>query len=133
MGWVVESAPIAAWLDTLDPENRAVVAAAIERLAEHGPALGRPTCDHVKGSAIKNLKELRPPSSSVRILFAFSSNRTALLLLGGDKQGTWKSCRSQAKFECRECGWTAHADPMLPATSPHSGMKSIGPLNQPCL
>ena len=102
MGWVVESAPIAAWLDTLDPENRAVVAAAIERLAEHGPALGRPTCDHVKGSAIKNLKELRPPSSSVRILFAFSSNRTALLLVGGDKQGTWKSWYPQAIIDAEQ-------------------------------
>ncbi|MBM4574851.1 hypothetical protein GS896_27725 [Rhodococcus hoagii] len=88
--------PIADWLDTLSDDDYATVTAAIDRLEEHGPALGRPACDHVKGSAIKNLKELRPPSSSIRILFAFSPNRTAVLLVGGDKQGPWKRWYRQA-------------------------------------
>jgi hypothetical protein len=33
-------------------------------------------------------KELRP-SRSIRVLFAFDPRRSAILLLGGDKRGTW--------------------------------------------
>lgn len=36
------------------------------------------------------MKELRPLSTSIRILFAFDPRRMALLLLGGDKQGAWE-------------------------------------------
>jgi hypothetical protein len=38
------------------------------------------------------LKELRPGSkgrSEIRIIFAFDPDRSALLLLGGDKAGSW--------------------------------------------
>ena len=34
------------------------------------------------------MKELRP-ATSIRILFAFDPRRTAILLLGGDKRGSW--------------------------------------------
>jgi hypothetical protein len=91
MRWVVDTTPIAEWLTSLAAAERALVATAIERLEEHGPALGRPTCDHVKGSDVKNLKELRPQTSTLRILFAFSGDRTAVLLVGGDKHGSWKA------------------------------------------
>ena len=40
------------------------------------------------------MKELRPAStgrSEIRILYAFDSRRTAVLLLGGDKAGRWDS------------------------------------------
>lgn len=96
MRWVVDTAPIAEWLSSLGAADHALVAAAIDRLEEHGPSLGRPTCDHVKGSCIKNLKELRPASSTMRILFAFAADRTAVLLVGGDKHGSWT-------------GWYPHA------------------------
>jgi hypothetical protein len=39
------------------------VAAAIDMLAETGPALGRPLVDRVKGSRHHNMKELRPGSA----------------------------------------------------------------------
>jgi hypothetical protein len=39
------------------------VRAAIEILQEDGPNLGRPLADKVRGSRIRNLKELRPGSS----------------------------------------------------------------------
>ena len=66
--------------------------AAIRVLREFGPALGRPLVDTVKASKYKNMKELRPPSSGtseIRVLFAFDPQRSAILLVGGDKQGAW--------------------------------------------
>jgi hypothetical protein len=57
---------------------------AIEALAEVGPNLGRPLVDRIKGSAIHNLKGLRPGSAGsteVRILFVFD-------------HGAARSCRS---------------------------------------
>ncbi len=37
------------------------------------------------------MKELRPPSSTIRILFAFDPQRSAILLIGGDKAGQWNA------------------------------------------
>ena len=37
------------------------------------------------------MKELRPAGTSIRILFIFGPDRQAILLLGGDKAGNWKS------------------------------------------
>ena len=66
------------------------VAARVALLEEHGPALGRPTVDHVKASAFHNVKELRCSSDgALRVLFTFDPRREAVLLLGGDKAGNW--------------------------------------------
>jgi hypothetical protein len=35
------------------------------------------------------MKELRPPSTRIRILFAFDPLQHAVLLIGGDKSGAW--------------------------------------------
>ncbi len=81
-----------AWIDTLDERTRAQVVDAIDRLAEAGPALGRPLVDSIAHSSVRNLKELRPGStgrSEVRIIFAFDPWRSAILLTGGDKSGDW--------------------------------------------
>jgi len=70
----------------------ALVEQAIDMLAERGPSLGRPLVDRIKGSAYRNMKELRPASagcSEVRILFAFDPLRKAILLVAGDKAGKW--------------------------------------------
>ncbi|KPM52977.1 toxin RelE [Frankia sp. R43] len=80
------------WIDGLDPRSRALVADAIDRLADAGPSLGRPLVDRLAGSEIHNLKELRPPSagtSEIRIIFVFDPWRSAILLVGGDKSGDW--------------------------------------------
>ena len=82
-----------AWINTLDERTRAQVVDAIDRLAEAGPALGRPLVDSIAHSQVGNLKELRPGSarrSEVRILFAFDPWRSAILLTGGDKSGDWQ-------------------------------------------
>ena len=82
-----------AWIGTLDERTRAQVVDAIDRLAEAGPALGRPLVDSIAHSSVRNLKELRPGSagrSEVRIMFAFDPWRSAILLTGGDKSGNWQ-------------------------------------------
>lgn len=49
--------------------------------------------DTIKGSTVKDLKELRPGSSGrseVRVLFAFDPARRAIMLVAGDKAGNWQ-------------------------------------------
>lgn len=85
------------WLNDLekaDPDSYVLVNQAIWILACHGPAEGRPLVDRIKGSALHNLKELRPGSagrSEVRILFVFDPWRSAILLVAGDKSGNWNA------------------------------------------
>lgn len=76
-----------------DPDLAAEVEAAIDTLADRGPALGRPLVDRLKGSRLHNMKELRATSSerlAIRILFVFDPSRQAVLLVAGDKAGDWK-------------------------------------------
>ncbi len=49
---------VEAWLLDLDDDSYDLVAAAIDKLADDGPTLGRPLVDLVKGSRHHNLKEL---------------------------------------------------------------------------
>jgi hypothetical protein len=63
-------------------------------LAEHGPALGRPLVDVIHGSSIANMKELRP--GTVRILFVFDPWRSTILLVAGDKRGSWNDWYTDA-------------------------------------
>ncbi|GAA3924828.1 hypothetical protein GCM10022383_00150 [Microbacterium soli] len=91
--WTVDLELIEEWLFSLDENSYDQVIAAIELLEEHGPQLGRPLVDTVKASAYKNMKELRPGSagrSELRVLFAFDSERQAIMLIAGDKAGNWK-------------------------------------------
>ena len=88
-----------AWIGTLDERTRALVVDAIDRLAEAGPALGRPLVDSIAHSSVHNLKELRPGSAGrteVRIMFAFDPWRSAILLTGGDKSGNWQGWYQRA-------------------------------------
>ncbi len=78
------------WLATLDVAEQNLVLAAIEILSERGPTLGRPLVDTISSSRHGNMKELRPPASPIRVLFAFDPLRAAILLLGGDKSGAWQ-------------------------------------------
>jgi hypothetical protein len=61
------------------------VIAAVELLAEHGPALDRPLVDRVKGSKYH-----------FRVLFIFDPRREAILLIGGDKSGNWDAWYAEA-------------------------------------
>ncbi|MFG1717774.1 type II toxin-antitoxin system RelE/ParE family toxin [Micromonospora sp. B006] len=77
-----------------EPSTADLVSEALDLLAEHGPALGRPLVDRLKGSAYHHMKELRPGSSGtseVRMIFAFDPSREAIFLVAGDKAGQWQS------------------------------------------
>ena len=91
--WVVDLDLVYDWLRAVDEDTYDQVVAALRVLATVGPGLGRPLVDTLVGSRHNNMKELRPGSSGrseVRILFAFDPRRHAILLLAGDKQGSWK-------------------------------------------
>ena len=91
--WSVDIEPIARWLASLDEGSREQVVAAIELLEDRGPQLGRPIVDSVTTSRHKNMKELRPGSSGrseLRVLFAFDPERSAIMLIAGDKAGDWR-------------------------------------------
>ena len=67
----------------------------VEILEAIGPQLGRPQVDTLKGSKFGNMKELRFTADEGvwRVAFAFDPERTAILLVGGDKKG-----KNQKKF-----------------------------------
>ena len=44
--------------------------------------------DVIHGSSVHKLKEARV-ERGIRVLFAFDSNRNAVMLVGGDKTGKW--------------------------------------------
>jgi hypothetical protein len=93
---VIVVEPALSWLHGLrrtDRETLVQISTAITALRVEGPALGRPLVDTIKGSALANLKELRPGSagtSEVRLLFVFDPDRQAVILVGGDKAGNWR-------------------------------------------
>lgn len=98
MSWpIVVVEPALTWLHELrkaDRDTARQVGAALEILAEEGPALGRPLVDTLKGTSLAHLKELRPGSSGsteVRLIFIFDPERNAVILVAGDKSGRWSS------------------------------------------
>lgn len=105
--WEVDYRYILEWLDSQDEETVSDVFAALEVLQSVGPALGRPLVDSITGSALKNMKELRPASpkdTEIRILFAFDPERKAVMLLAGDKS---RGKRGKLKWS----GWYKTAIP----------------------
>jgi hypothetical protein len=75
------------WLMHLGDDDYDSIMARIELLEEHGPSLGRPVVDSIRGSRHANMKELR--AGSMRALFAFDPLRQAIVLMGGDKRDDW--------------------------------------------
>jgi hypothetical protein len=67
-------------------------------LQSYGPDLGRPTVDTLKGSRHANMKELRFSweRQMWRVAFAFDPNRSAVLLVGGDKGGSIRNAITSA-------------------------------------
>lgn len=91
MEWDVEyTNEFGDWWKSLTDDEQDLVEACIPFLRQCGPSLGRPLVDTVKRSCHPNMKELRPPATNIRILFAFDPRRVAILLIGGDKTGRWQ-------------------------------------------
>jgi hypothetical protein len=90
MAWtVLFSAEADEWLATLTDDEFASIIAAASELEQHGPSLGRPIVDTIKGSRHHNMKELRSVGGHLRALFAFDPLRQAIVLIGGDKRNDW--------------------------------------------
>ncbi len=90
MKWHVETTNnFDEWFTVLDGDSQAEVIAKVELLKLFGPRLGRPHADTLKESKHANMKELRADTSSavMRIAFAFDPERTAVLLVAGNKAG----------------------------------------------
>ncbi|TGN02903.1 diaminopimelate decarboxylase [Leptospira dzoumogneensis] len=86
---MIQSPEFEAWFLRQEPGLQEDIFAILRVLEQKGPSLGRPYVDTLKGSEITNLKELRVQSkgSPIRILFVFDSERMAVLLTAGNKQG----------------------------------------------
>ena len=88
--WVVDATEeYLEWFGEQEADAQSAVLAKVLLLETFGPRLGRPHADTLKGSTIKNLKELRARTSVhvLRVLYYFDEHRQALLLIGGDKKG----------------------------------------------
>jgi hypothetical protein len=96
MSWEVEfTDQFDEWWSDLTAEEQEAITAAVMFLEERGPALGRPLVETIKHSRHANMKELIPPASNIRVLFAFDPRRAAILLIRGDKSGKWNAWYDQ--------------------------------------
>ena len=77
------------WFATLSEDAQAEVIAKVGLLRILGPRLRRPHADTLNDSKHPNMKELRAETKDrvLRIAFAFDPDRSAILLLGGNKSG----------------------------------------------
>ena len=92
--WNIEYTYIEKWLDTLDDVAISMIFAALERLQEEGPNLGRPLVDTLSNTEVKNLKELRPVSpkgSEIRIILC-------IVNFFREKGLRWKFCARFASY-----------------------------------
>lgn len=78
-----------AWFQTLGEVQQDRIAAYLKLLAEQGVTLRDPYSKKLKGST--RIHELRPSIKrhEYRLLYAFTPDRSAVVLLGGDKTGDW--------------------------------------------
>ena len=101
MTWQVMISPqVTSWLRQQSKEHAKRFLACLRDLESQGPKLGRPIVDRVKGSKIKNLKELR--FGSFRVLFCFDSNRAAQILYAGNKEDRWNQWYPEAISKAEE-------------------------------
>jgi hypothetical protein len=84
-----------AWFAGLGEDAQVEIIAKVELLRLLGPRLGRPHADTLNDSKHSNMKEIRADTRDkvLRIAFAFDPDRSAILLIGGNKSGT-----SQKRF-----------------------------------
>lgn len=74
--------------DALHPDIQDELLSRLKMLEQFGPQLGRPNVDTLDGSSFPNMKELRFRLDGLwRFAFAFDSQRQAVVLVGGDKEG----------------------------------------------
>jgi hypothetical protein len=88
VAWEVEYTDnFESWWDILSEEEQVEIDRKVHLLQEPGPTLPRPHADVIVQSRHSNMKELRGKveQRQLRVLYAFDPRRTAILLIGGDK------------------------------------------------
>ena len=91
MSWKIEyTDEFSVWWESLDEEAQISVDASILLLEQYGAHLRFPYSSSIEGSKMGHLRELRVQhrGSPYRVLYAFDTSRTAVLLIGGNKRGT---------------------------------------------
>jgi hypothetical protein len=74
--------------DALHPDVQDELLSRLKLLEQFGPNLGRPNADTLYHSSFPNMKELRFQLDGVwRFAFAFDTQRQAVILIGGNKEG----------------------------------------------
>ena len=74
--------------NALSPDIQDELLARLKLLEQFGPNLGRPNVDTLDDSSFPNMKELRFRLDGLwRFAFAFDTQRQAVILVGGDKEG----------------------------------------------
>ena len=90
MNWDVEyTSAFGGWWEVLSEAEQESVAASVRLLEEYGPYLRHPHSSHINGSRCGHMRELRVQHEGrpYRVLYAFDPSRTAILLLGGNRDG----------------------------------------------
>ncbi len=90
MLWDVEvTEEFEAWWSTLDTEVQVQIDARVGLLQQQGPQLGYPHSSGISRSRHSRMRELRIQyrGRPIRVFYAFDPERTAILLIGGDKTG----------------------------------------------
>ena len=90
MSWPVEyTDEFEDWWSTLTETEQSDVAAYVGLLEARGPNLPFPYSSGIEGGRHSHMRELRVQSGGdpLRVFYAFNPERTAILLIGGDKTG----------------------------------------------
>ncbi len=113
MAWDIEfHNAFAQEVDQMAPAVRIELMAHVQLLEQFGPELGRPRCDTLNGSDFANMKELRLNANNGvwRVAFAFDPNRTAILLVAGDKRGSNEKRFYKALIRTADARFKQHLD-----------------------
>jgi hypothetical protein len=99
----------------LPTDVRLELLAKLALLAEFGPSLKRPHVDTLKGSAHANMKEIRFRAADGvwRVAFAFDPERSAILLVAGDKSGGSEKRFYRQLLEIADSRFTAHLTKLM--------------------
>lgn len=90
MAWEVEyTNEFELWWEGLNEDEQVSINASVEMLEDSGPNLKFPHSSGVNGSKHGTMRELRTQHEGrpYRTLYSFNPERTAILLMGGDKTG----------------------------------------------
>lgn len=87
---VIFDADFAAEFEAYEPAVQDEILYLVGLLQTYGPTLPRPYADTLKGSTVRNLKELRGAANRIewRVAYAFDPKRRAVLLCAGAKGGS---------------------------------------------